>query len=186
MYETNITFPGGHPKKLQTIGFPVPGEVDPDPLTAESNVVLLNFLSQLEEYLSVNSTALNYTALWDQTKPDPGLPSIPIFLNSTYIELISLEQTMLVRKPFFADYASVHDGRKPFVDPVPLVRLNHQYMGKGKTSKTNTLTGTLGGRRLATRIRIRCCNHQQDHIYGLVGQPCCGQCNGLLRRYHFV
>lgn len=158
IYETNITFPGGHPKKIQTIGFPVPGDIDPDPLTAESNVVLLNFLSQLEEYLSVNATALNYTALWDQTKPDPALPSIPIFLNSTYVELISFEQTMLVRDPFFADYASAHDGRKPFVDPVPLVRLNHQHMGDVKTSETYTLTGTLGGCRLATRIRTGRCN----------------------------
>ena len=168
MYETNITFPGGHPKKVQTIGFPVPGFVDPDPLTAESNVVLLTFLSQLEKYLSVTATALNYTALWDQTKPDPGLPSIPIFLNSTYAELISFEQTMLLRKSFYADYAAAHDGRKPFVDPVPLVRLDYQYMGNFKTSETKTLLGTLGGCRLATRIRSRCCNQQQDYIHGLV------------------
>ena len=120
--------------------------------------MLLNFLAQLEEYLSVNATALNYTALWDQTKPDPGLPSIPIFLNSTYIELISFEQTMLVRDPFFADYASVHDGRKPFVDPVPLVRLDHLHMRKVEAGEINTLTGTLGGCRLATRIRSGRCN----------------------------
>ena len=172
--------------KLQTIGFPIPGEVDPDPLTAESDIVLLNFLSQLEKYLSVTATALNYTALWDQTKPDPGLPSIPVFLNSTYIELISLEQIRLVRDPFFADYASAHDGRKPFIDPVPLVRLNHQHMGSSKISKINTLTGTLGGCRLASRIRTRRCHQQQDHIHGLVGQPRCGQRNRLLRRHHSV
>jgi len=29
---------------------------------------------------------------------------------------------MLVRAPFYADYAAAHDGRRPFVDPAPLVR----------------------------------------------------------------
>ena len=121
LYETNITFPSGHAKKLQTIGFPTPGEVASDPVVAESNAVILNFLSQLEEYLSVKATALNYTALWDQTKPDPDLPSLDIFLNRTYPTLISKEETKNVRNPFYADYAALHDGRKPAVDPVPLV-----------------------------------------------------------------
>ena len=123
LYETNITFPTSHPKKIQTLGFPVPGAVATDPLVAESNALVLGFLSQLEDYLSVTATALNYSALWDQTKPDAALPSLTQFLNTTYITLISGEQTKDVRDPFFADYAAVHDGRKPFVDPVPLVGL---------------------------------------------------------------
>lgn len=121
LYETNITFPSGHPKKLQTIGFPTPGEVASDPVVVESNAIILEFLSQLEAYLSIKATALNYTALWDQTKPDPGLPSLDIFLNRTYPTLISKEETKNVRDPFYADYAAIHDGRKPAVDPVPLV-----------------------------------------------------------------
>ena len=156
MYETNITFPSGHPKKVQTLGFPVPGEVDPDPLVAESNKVVLNFLSQLESFLSITATALNYSALWDQSKPDKGLPSLNIFLNTTYIELISGEQTKLVRDPFFRDYAAVHDGRKPFVDPVPLVRLDSLHMRQA--GEIDILTGTLGICRLAPGVRSRCCN----------------------------
>ncbi|KAL8865451.1 MAG: hypothetical protein Q9198_009316, partial [Flavoplaca austrocitrina] len=31
-------------------------------------------------------------------------------------------QTRLVRDPFYAAYAAVHDGRLPFIDPVPLIR----------------------------------------------------------------
>ena len=92
-----------------------------DPVVAESNAVILNFLSQLEDYLSITATALNYTALWDLTKPDPSLPSLDIFLNTTYPTLITKEETKNVRNPFYADYAAVHDGRKPAVDPVPLV-----------------------------------------------------------------
>lgn len=130
LYETNITFPTGLPKKLQTLGFPVPGAVATDPLTAESNALVLSFLSQLEAYLSVKATALNYSALWDQSKPDAALPSLTKFLNTTYITLISKEQTKDVRDPFFADYAAVHDGRKPFVDPVPLVGLDSQHTRK--------------------------------------------------------
>lgn len=134
MYETNITFPNAHPKKIQTLGFPVPGAVATDPLVAESNALVLSFLSQLEAYLSVKATALNYSALWDQTKPDVALPSLTKFLNTTYITLISKEQTKLLRNPFFADYAAVHDGRKPFVDPVPLVGLYSQHIRKVEIS----------------------------------------------------
>jgi hypothetical protein len=43
-------------------------------------------------------------------------------LNITYPLLISQEQTKLVRDPFYADYAAAHEGRLPFVDPVPLYR----------------------------------------------------------------
>ena len=132
LYETNITFPAAHPKKVQTIGFPTPGEVASDPTVAKSNTVILNFLSQLEDYLSVKTTALNYTALWDKTKPDEDLPSLDIFLNRTYPTLISKEQTKDVRNAFYADYAAVHDGRKPFVDPVPLVGVDTQMMGRVK------------------------------------------------------
>ena len=32
------------------------------------------------------------------------------------------EQINLVRTPFYADYAAVHDRRTPFVDPAPLIR----------------------------------------------------------------
>lgn len=59
LYETNITFPSDRPKKLQTIGFPASGEVASDPVVVESNAVILNFLTQLEDYLSVKATALN-------------------------------------------------------------------------------------------------------------------------------
>lgn len=92
--------------------------------------MILNFLSQLEDFLSIKATALNYTALWDQTKPDPDFPNLDIFLNKTYPTLISKEETKNVRNPFYADYAAVHDGRKPAVDPVPLVGPECQLIGR--------------------------------------------------------
>lgn len=43
-------------------------------------------------------------------------------MNLTYALLITKQQTKLVREPFYADYAAKYDGRRPFVNPVPLAR----------------------------------------------------------------
>ena len=77
---------------LQIIGFSVRGEVASDPVVAESNELVPNIISQLEDYLSINATALNYTALWNQTKPDADLPSLSTYfynIDTTYPTLIS-------------------------------------------------------------------------------------------------
>ena len=124
MYEDALTFFPQFPPKLQTIGFPLPGATASDSTEAEANAILLTFLTKLEAFLNLRSSPLNYTALWDQVKPDPGLPPLSILLNRTYPTLISKEQTKNVRDPFYADYAAVHDGRLPFVDPVP--RVSHR------------------------------------------------------------
>ena len=121
MYEDAINFFPQLPPKLQTIGFPISGEADPDPTVSEANGILLAFLAKLEAFLNLKSSPLNYTLLWDQVKPDPALPPLEILLNRTYPTFISKEQTRNIRTPFYADYAAVHDGRLPFVDPVPRV-----------------------------------------------------------------
>jgi hypothetical protein len=115
MYE-GLPFYDQYPKRLRTIGFPTSETVAANAVAAESNTVL-----RIEAFLGTNATALNYTAMWDQTKPDSNLLPLSILLNRTYPTLISKEQTKNVRNPFYADYAAVHDGRLPFVDPVPLV-----------------------------------------------------------------
>ena len=112
-----------YPKKLQTIGFPTVGAAAAadDPVVAGTNTVLLAFLAKVESFLATKAIALNYTTLWDRSKPDPGLPSLDVLLNRTYPTIISKKQTKNVRNPFYADYAALHDRRLPFVDPVPLV-----------------------------------------------------------------
>ncbi|KAL9100611.1 MAG: hypothetical protein Q9163_004027 [Psora crenata] len=105
----------GYPKKLYTLGFPTSGTDDADSL-------LLSFLTKLEGFLSANTTALNLTTAWSSGKPASAPASLDELLNITYPILISKEQTMLVRDPFYAQYAAAHDGRRPFVNPAPLIR----------------------------------------------------------------
>lgn len=121
MYQDAITFFPQFPPKLQTINFPVPGSTASDSTEAEANAILLAFLAKIEAFLGLRASPLNYTARWDQSKPEPTLPPLSVLLNRTYPTLISKEQTKNVRDPFFADYAAVHDNRIPFVDPVPRV-----------------------------------------------------------------
>lgn len=111
----DLKFYDQYPKQIQTIGFPTSTDT-------ESNTIILNFLSKLEDFLSAKTTALNLTSLWNTTKPLTAPASLTTLLNITYPVLISKEQINLVRDPFYAAYAAVHDGRLPFVDPAPLVR----------------------------------------------------------------
>ena len=106
-----------YPKKLLTLGFPQASS------TAPADVLTLGFLGKLQAFLSASVTVFNTTTAWAVTKPAGAPASLTELLNITYPVLISKEQTKLVRAPFFADYAAAHNGRKPFVDPVPLVRL---------------------------------------------------------------
>ena len=109
------------PKKLRVIGLSKLTAKTDDPLTRQSNKMVLTFLSKFATFLGAEVADLNYTTLWDQTKPDPGLPALIDVINTTYATLIGKEQTKYLRDPFYADYATAHDGRLPFIDPVPLV-----------------------------------------------------------------
>ncbi|KAJ3538271.1 hypothetical protein NM208_g5973 [Fusarium decemcellulare] len=83
---------------------------------------LQEFLGKLEELLGTETTPFNISAAWNSSRPDLAPASLPTLLNTTYSTLISQRQGKLVRDPFFADYARKHDGRRPFVNPAPLVR----------------------------------------------------------------
>ena len=103
-----------YPKKIYTLGFPKSS-------AAPADALALGFLSKLQAFLSANVTVFNTTTAWAASRPAGTDPDLNELLNITYPILISKEQTKLVRAPFFADYAAKHDGRTPFVDPVPLV-----------------------------------------------------------------
>ncbi|KAL8766820.1 MAG: hypothetical protein Q9209_006478 [Squamulea sp. 1 TL-2023] len=112
----NLTFYTAYPQSIQTLNFPTN-------TSTEASRAATDFLSKLQIFLNVKTTTvLNLTTFWAASKP-AGAPALLVnLLNTTYPILISKQQTRLVRDPFFAAYAAVHDGRKPFVNPVPLVR----------------------------------------------------------------
>ena len=110
-----LPFFTSYPSKLYTIGFPTTSDTPADSVT-------LSFLSKLESFLSTTASPLNLSTLWSSNTPAGADPDLNSFLNITYPILISKEQTTLVRDPFYAAYAAAHDGRRPFVDPAPLVR----------------------------------------------------------------
>ncbi len=124
----NLPFYTKYPKKIYALGFPKSSAAPADALT-------LSFLGKLQAFLSANVTAFNTTTAWAATRPVGADPSLDKLLNITYPILISQEQTKLVRDPFFADYAAAHNGRKPFVDPVPLVGFPLAVFGKKKQKK---------------------------------------------------
>ncbi|KAK0507521.1 hypothetical protein JMJ35_010044 [Cladonia borealis] len=111
----DLPFYDTYPKTLYTVDFPTSGD-------DEADAVVLDFLGKLEDFLGTTSTALNLSTLWSTTKPQGVDADLDDFLNITYPILISKEQTMLVRDPFYAAYAAAHDGRRPFIDPAPLIR----------------------------------------------------------------
>ncbi|KAL8825897.1 MAG: hypothetical protein Q9191_004137, partial [Dirinaria sp. TL-2023a] len=105
-----------YPKKLYTVGFPANASA------GGSDAVVLGFLAKLEKFLATQATVFDYDALWNATRPvEAGGASLDDFLNITYPIIISKEQIRLVRDPFYAEYGALRDGRRPFVDPVPLV-----------------------------------------------------------------
>ena len=119
------------PKKLQVIGLPSSSKTTLNQFTAESNILYNTFVSKMESFLSTNATALNWTASWEHSKPDPALPSLLKILNTTYAVIIGKEQTKLLRAPFYADYAKIHDGRRPAIDTPPRVSVLRSYRRRG-------------------------------------------------------
>ncbi|KAK1448235.1 hypothetical protein CCUS01_11818 [Colletotrichum cuscutae] len=109
--EAGVTYP----KTVYTVDFPTD-----DGAAAQ---MLNKFAEDLGAFLGAKATALNLTSAWAETGPE-GVrnQTLDEVLGLTYATLITKEQTPLVRDPFYADYAAAHNGRLPFVNPVPLAR----------------------------------------------------------------
>jgi hypothetical protein len=95
----------------------------PEGLDEETTTALEGFLGGLKASLRIaDGISLNLTREWETTRPASAPTSLAGMLNTTYPTLIGKRQSKLVRDPFYADYARLHSGRLPFVNPVPLVR----------------------------------------------------------------
>lgn len=115
LYGDNITFTSSYPPEILTVNFPETNDTEADRL-------LIGFLSKLEGFLGARVSTFNITTAWSSNPPPQTSVNLDRLLNLTYPTLITLEQIRLVRDPFYVDYATTHDGRLPFVDPVPLAR----------------------------------------------------------------
>ncbi|KAF2104459.1 glutamyl-tRNA amidotransferase [Rhizodiscina lignyota] len=115
LYKDNITFTSTYPKEILTVGFP-------EVANNEANSLLIDFVSKLKDFLGGSVSTFNMTTAWSANPPKGVTAPIAQYLNLTYPLLIGQEQIRLVRDPFYADYAAAHEGRRPFIDPVPLAR----------------------------------------------------------------
>ncbi|CAI6314295.1 unnamed protein product [Periconia digitata] len=113
MYKGNITISTSYPTKISTVSWPTaPNTV--------GNTLLIEFLNNVTSFLNATTSPFNISTAW--STDNPTATPLEQLLNITYTTLITQEQVPLVRDPFYVDYAAAHSGRRPFVNPVPLLR----------------------------------------------------------------
>lgn len=110
------------PKEILTIAFPA-NAADTTYMSPEADSIVLSFLAKLSTFLNATTNTFDVENAFRSTAPANSLTKdLDDLLNITYPILISQEQTRLVRDPFHAAYAQKYQGRRPFIDPAPLVR----------------------------------------------------------------
>ncbi|KAL9092233.1 MAG: hypothetical protein Q9159_000992 [Coniocarpon cinnabarinum] len=105
-----------YPKQILTVDFPTNTSDD-------ASAAIVGFANSLASYLGTSVTPYNISeAFANNTPPESPSSDLEELLNLTYPILIAQDQTRLLRDPFYAAYGAANDGRRPFVDPAPLVR----------------------------------------------------------------
>lgn len=89
-----------------------------DPATA----LVESFVDRLQGFLDGNNTTVNVTERWATTTPSNVTNSLSELLSDTYAVLTSVDQFKLLGQQLFEDYGAENDGRRPFINPGPLVR----------------------------------------------------------------
>ncbi|KAJ3474472.1 hypothetical protein NLG97_g9830 [Lecanicillium saksenae] len=112
LYQPNITNSATYPKSILAVGFPTGTNKTLDRM-------LQTFLQNMTDLLSASVSNFNLAESWATT--NPGAEPLLSMINSTYELLSAKTQGQLVRDPFYADYASKHDGRLPHVRQCPAV-----------------------------------------------------------------
>lgn len=103
-----------YPTTIKTMSYP--------DSSTEAGRLLNDFASALANYVNGTTQPLNLSELWDYQQVSDTNTSLPLTLNITYPVLTGRGQEAAVSGPFYADYAALHDGRQPFIDPAPLAR----------------------------------------------------------------
>lgn len=124
-----------YPKVLYTMGIPDD--------QSEATMMVKDFIEKTAETMDAKAVPLDIYALWNKTRPAEAKgSSIQEFVNTTYTDLISKDQATLVRDPFYKDYAALHGGRKPYINPSPLFRwtysdtLSDEHMAQARKNMT--------------------------------------------------
>lgn len=92
-----------YPKTIYTLDWPM-GR------TPELDAYFGSFLSAAAEITGAKVEAIDMHELWNRTRPaEVGDVDLSTYLNMTYPTLVAMEQSRLVRDPFFADYASMYN-----------------------------------------------------------------------------
>lgn len=131
MYGANVTLSKSYPTTVQTLAWPT-SAID------VASGLLVDFLGNVTDFLGAKATPFNITASFGTD--NPNLAPLTTLMNLTYALLITKQQVELVRKPFYATYATKHDGRLPFVNPVPLARWSWG------DNQTNTVDEAIGNK----------------------------------------
>ena len=78
-------------------------------------------------FLGIIRTEIDLDSLWGNSSLAASHGSLETMLFATYPTLITMDQTKLLAESFMAEYASANRGRKPFIDPVPLLRWEYGW-----------------------------------------------------------
>ncbi|CAH0058415.1 unnamed protein product [Clonostachys solani] len=118
MYGSNYTSLASlqpkYPVNIMTVSYP--------DSSTKAGRLLNDFATALAKFLGGNVSTLDVASAW--TRSETNLHANLNFtesFNITYPVLTGKGQDNLTNQ-FFADYASLHDGRRPFVNPSPLAR----------------------------------------------------------------
>lgn len=115
LYGSNLSITHQFPNNILTHDFPTNA-------TSDGDQILLEFLQSLTAFLHAKVSPIDVALAWSKAENLNTTQDLEQYLNLTYPIIISQQQARLVRDGFYEDYAAVHDGRRPFVDPAPMAR----------------------------------------------------------------
>ncbi|KAJ6135423.1 hypothetical protein N7512_000583 [Penicillium capsulatum] len=90
--------------------------------STKAGEMLEQFVVKVERFLDAKRESVDISELWKKTHPSNAPDNVTDLLNTTYAILTSVGQYRSLTLPFYDDYAVKHDGRRPFINPGPLVR----------------------------------------------------------------
>jgi Amidase len=95
------------------------------PANGSVDAILDTFIKKVERFLGTTRTEVNFTTMWTDTRPPNTSNPVNEMLQTGFYDIVGSDQVRSVRNPFFQDYAAIHGGRTPFVNPASTVLWSH-------------------------------------------------------------